>query len=254
MALNNSIARSNAEWVRNIVNLQPDIAYCINTLNAAGYPEYWDNVIKPALDRQINDYPIAEETLNDIHDAMTELSGPEALPPTHSNIYILNIDNAFNLSDESFCCTALLLDPELEKKFRLDFLKVYTHENLHRLSVTDELMRRLDDLMADDFYRENENVARSHNEGRNEAFVVAAEVFISHKIGRRDASSVYDEFNEYVDGSLVLAPIIYVHLHEKQNGESFNDFIIRLFDNGTIKAGNVKAEYDKAMRRLKAVK
>lgn len=250
--LNDSIKRSDAEWIRNIVELQPEITYCISALNAAGYSDYWDNVIEPILERHIDAYPVSEKMLDDIHDALTEFSGPEILPPTHSNTYILNIDNAFNLSDESFCCTPLLLDVELEKKFRLDFLKVYIHENLHRLSVSEELMCKLDELMTDDFYHENENVARSHNEGRNEAFVVAAEAFISQKIGRRDNRSVYDEFKEYVDGSLVLAPIVYVHLPDKQKDESLNSFILRLFDNGTIKAGSVKAEYDRAMRQLES--
>lgn len=250
--LNDSIKRSDAEWIRNIVELQPEITYCISALNAAGYSDYWDNVIEPILERHIDAYPVSEKMLDDIHDALTEFSGPEILPPTHSNTYILNIDNAFNLSDESFCCTPLLLDVELEKKFRLDFLKVYIHENLHRLSVSEELMCKLDELMTDDFYHENENVARSHNEGRNEAFVVAAEAFISQQIGRRDNRSVYDEFKEYVDGSLVLAPIVYVHLPDKQKDESLNSFILRLFDNGTIKAGSVKAEYDRAMRQLES--
>lgn len=254
MVSNDSITHTDADWIKSIIGLQPELASCLARLNDTGYSDYWDNEVKPLLDRYINSYPVSDEMLDDIHDAMTEFSGPEILPPTHSNIYILNIDNAFNLSDESFCCTPLLLDPELEKKFRLDFLKVYTHENLHRLSISEELMRRLDLLMSDDFYRENEIKAKSYNEGRNEAFVVAAEVFISHKIGRRDIKSVYDEFNEYVEGSLVLAPIIYVHLHKKRRDESLNDFILRLFDNGTIEAGQIEAEYYKAMLHIKTGK
>lgn len=250
LAENNDVIKYDESWVNNIVNLSPQISSCLSAINNAGYSEYWVSDIKPVIDGYINSYPVSEKALNAIHDAMTEFSGPEILPPTHSNIYILNIDNAFNLSDESFCCTPILLNTEFEKKFRLDFLKVYIHENLHRLSISGELMNRLDELMADDFYHENENVARSHNEGRNEAFVVAAEVFISHKIGRRDNRSVYNEFKEYVDGSLVLAPIIYIHLHDKQEAESLNDFILRLFDNGTIKTGYVKTAYDKAMSRL----
>lgn len=250
LAENNDVIKYDESWVNNIVNLSPQISSCLSAINNAGYSEYWVSDIKPVIDGYINSYPVSEKALNAIHDAMTEFSGPEILPPTHSNIDILNIDNAFNLSDESFCCTPILLNTEFEKKFRLDFLKVYIHENLHRLSISGELMNRLDELMADDFYHENENVARSHNEGRNEAFVVAAEVFISHKIGRRDNRSVYNEFKEYVDGSLVLAPIIYIHLHDKQEAESLNDFILRLFDNGTIKTGYVKTAYDKAMSRL----
>lgn len=246
------LENENSDWIKNIVSLQQDLYRCISDLNDAGYSEYWESEIKPTLDKYIASYPVAETTLNEIHTAMTEISGPERLSDTHSNIYVLNINNAFNLADESFCCTPLLLDTEMEKRFRLDFLKVYTHENLHRLKVSGALMKKLEELKADDFYRENEAIANNHREGLNEAFVVAAEVFISHNIGRRDAQSVYDEFKEYVDGSLVLAPIIYTHLNEKNNTESLNDFILRLFDNGTISAGYVKSEYEKAMQQIKA--
>ena len=247
---NNTVTADEAGWIKNIVSLQPELSYCLNAINDAGYPEYWSQKVKPMLEEYIESYPVSDSLLNTIHAAMTDFSGPEGLSETRSRTYVLNIDNAFNLSDESFCCTPLLLDPELEKQFRLDFLKVYTHENLHRLNISNALITKLKELKADDFYRENEAIANNHREGLNEAFVVAAEVYISHKIGHRDAQSVYDEFKEYVDGSLVLAPIIYVHLNEKRSDESLNDFILRLFDNGTIKVGNVKAQYDKAMHRL----
>lgn len=253
MLLNDSITSSGLDWVRNIVGLQTEIAYCISTLNKAGYSDYWDNEIVPILQMHIDSYPVSAEILNDIHKAMAEFSGPEGLSETHSNIYVLNIDNAFNLSDESFCCTPLLLDKEMEKQFRLDFLKVYIHENLHRLKISDTLMAKLEELKADDFYKENEAIARNHNEGLNEAFIVAAEVYISNKIGRRDMKSVYDEFVDYVDGSLVLAPIVFVHLNEKNSMESLNDFILRLFDEGTINVGSVKTEYEKAMTHIKSL-
>ncbi len=48
----------------------------------------------------------------------------------------------------------------------------------------------------------------------------------------RDAQNVYDEFSQYVDGSLVLAPIIYVNLSNRNHNESYNDFLLRLFENG----------------------
>lgn len=247
---NDSIIHSDEKWIKNIAGLQHELAYCISALNQAGYSSYWEKEVKPLLDRYINSYPVSEETLNVIHEAMTEFSGPEILPPTHSSTYVMNIDNAFNLYDESLCCTPLLLDPELEKKFRLDFIKVYIHENLHRLSISEELMKRLKEIEADEFYREHENIARQHNEGGNEAFVVASEAFISHKIRLRDDQSVYNEFKEYVDGSLVLAPIIYVNLPDKKAIESLNDFIIRLFDQGKIKTGSIRQQYENAMNQL----
>ncbi len=241
-----------SEWIKNIIKLKPYLAYCLSAIKEAGYSEYWDKSIKPFLDNYINSYPVSDATLDSIHNELTIFSGPEELTETHSNIFVLNIDNAFNLSDESFCCTPLLLDKEMEKRFRLDFIKVYIHENLHRLSLSDVLMKKLEELKEDDFYRENEVIASQHGEGLNEAFVVAAEVFISHNIGHRDAKSVYDEFVEYVDGSLVLAPIIYVNLGRRNENESLSDFVLRLFDDGTIKIGSVQTEYQKAMAQIES--
>lgn len=251
IATNPAIVDSSEPWVADIVALMPELKYCLEAISDAGYRTYWEEEVKPRLTDYIESYPIDASMLNRIHSAMTDFSGTDSLSNTRSNTYVLDIDNAFNLSDESFCCTPLLLNPELEKQFRLDFLKVYIHENLHRLPVSSELMQRMDALKdSDEFYSSNEAIARSHNEGGNEAIVVAAEVYISHQLGRRDDSSVLQEFQEYVDGSLVLAPIIYVHLDEKRNGETLNDFVVRLFDDGVIKGGHVKEEYDRAMSSL----
>lgn len=249
---NTSVGADNSEWINNIIRLQPEITYCLAAIYKAGYSTYWDYEIKPTLESYINSYPVSNEILNDIHETIIEFSSPEVLSGMHSNIYVMNIDNAFNLSDESFCCTPLLLDKEMEKHFRLNFIKVYIHENLHRLKISEVLMSKLNELKADDFYRENEAIASNHREGLNEAFVVAAEVFISNKIGIRNMKSVYDEFVDYVEGSLVLAPILFVHLKEKDNTESFNDFILKLFNDGIIKVGSVKSEYEKAIEQIKS--
>ena len=248
---NPETASSADGWIKAITALQPELSKCLSAINDAGYNEYWETNIKPKLDEYINSYPVKSDILDAIHSAITDFSGSEALSERHSKIYVINIDNAFNLSDESFCCTPILLDPEIEKLYRIDFLKVYIHENLHRLAISQELMSRLEELMDNDaFYRENESIARGYNEGMNEAFVVASEVFISKNIGRRDNKSIYNEFKEYIDGALVLAPVIYTQFEHKRKEESLNDFSLRLFDTGIIKSGSVKAEYDKAMQQL----
>lgn len=113
-------------------------------------------------------------------------------------------------------------------------------------------MAKLSELENDAFYKEMEDIAKGHNEGKNEAFVVAAEVFVSGKSGIRDNQSVYDEFSQYVDGSLVLAPIIYVNLPNRKPDESYNDFILRLFDEEVLKVGNIEQTYNDAMSIIKS--
>ena len=113
-------------------------------------------------------------------------------------------------------------------------------------------MEKLSELDCDPFYRSKEDIAQKHGEGRNEAFVVAAELFISRKLGIRDNQNVYDELSQYVDGSLVLAPIIYVNLPNRSPNEPYNDFLIRLFDNGILRAGAIKDNYYKAMSAIQS--
>lgn len=240
------------EWADAILSVQPQLSYICRRLIEYGYSDYWDDTVYPRLKSHIDNYNLNQELLDNIHQSLSDFFSPEALPATQSNIFILDIENAFNLSDESFCCTPLILNPEIEKQLRLNFMNIYIHENLHNLHLSPELMEKLTTLDADSFYRSKEDVAQKHGEGRNEAFVVAAEVYLSHKLGIRDNCSVFDEFSQYVDGSLVLAPIIYVNLPSRIIGESYNDFLIRLFDNGILKPGVIEEKYHNAMQLIRS--
>lgn len=246
-----SLARD-VEWAEGILSVQPQLSYICHKLVEHGYSDYWDNTVYPKLKSHIDNYNLNKDLLNNINQSLIEFFLPESLSDIQSKIYILDIENAFNLSDESFCCTPLILNPEIEKQLRLNFMNIYIHENLHNLHLSPELMEKLSELDCDPFYRSKEDIAQKHGEGRNEAFVVAAELFISRKLGIRDNQNVYDELSQYVDGSLVLAPIIYVNLSDRIPDESYNDFLIRLFDTGILRAGAIKDRYDKAMTTIQS--
>lgn len=170
-----SLARD-VEWAQTILSIQPQLSYVLQKLVDCGYSEYWDHKVYPKLKSHIDKYIVNQDLLNAIHRNLSEFFFPETLPDSQSKIYILDIQNAFNLSDESFCCTPLILNPEIEKRLRLNFLNIYIHEKLHNLYLSPELMSKMSGLDADVFYHHNETVAQSYGEGRNEAFVVAAEV------------------------------------------------------------------------------
>ncbi len=246
-----SLARD-VEWAKGILSVQPQLSYICHKLVEHGYSDYWDNTVYPKLKSHIDNYNLNKDLLNNINRNLIEFFLPESLSDIQSKIYILDIENAFNLSDESFCCTPLILNPEIEKQLRINFMNIYIHENLHNLHVSPELMEKLSELDCDPFYRSKEDIAQKHGEGRNEAFVVAAELFISRKLGIRDNQNVYEELSQYVDGSLVLAPIIYVNLSDRIPDESYNDFLIRLFDTGILRAGAIKDRYDKAMTAIQS--
>ena len=238
-------------WIDEICSVRDELSYCLQRLAQAGYAQYWQEQVRPCLNNAIEQYRIAPEQLGAIHQEITRLAGGQPLDATGSRIYILgNIDNAFALLDETFCCTPLLLDPETARQYRIDFMQVYIHENLHRLSLSGELLDMLQTLYDnDDFYRTHEDRARAYGEGGNEAFVVAAERYVSRRLGRIDDKQVLDEFLVYCDGTHVLAPIVYRYLPDLRDGESFDGFLRRLFDR-RIRPGKVESQYRRAMKKL----
>lgn len=238
-------------WIDEICSVRDELSYCLQRLAQAGYAQYWQEQVRPCLNNAIEQYRIAPEQLGAIHQEITRLAGGQPLDATGSRIYILgNIDNAFALLDETFCCTPLLLDPETARQYRIDFMQVYIHENLHRLSLSGELLDMLQTLYDnDDFYRTHEDRARAYGEGGNEAFVVAAERYVSRRLGRIDDKQVLDEFLFYCDGTHVLAPIVYRYLPDLRDGESFDGFLRRLLDR-RIRPGKVESQYRRAMKKL----
>ncbi|MDR2912729.1 MAG: hypothetical protein LBV38_05470 [Alistipes sp.] len=252
-------AGSQGSYLDAIFEVKSGLVEVLKKLRDAGYEEYWHGTVFPKLKGAIDGYAIEEELLDNIHREIDAMAGGRPLSDDYSKIYILDVDNAFALNDETFCCTWRLLDKELAKRYRINFIQVYIHENLHRLTLPPALMERLDRLKADEFYRENESKAEGFGEGGNEAFVVAAETWISRRLGLKTDAEVYAEFTEYVDGTLVLAPIIYLRLAEKGSDEPYGDFLLRLFGDsadfadsadGAIRVGNVKGLYDSAMERI----
>lgn len=239
-------------WLRRIVNVKSELNTYLTALHEAGYSKYWKENIEPVLLKSIESYVIRNTLIDSIHCEINSLAGPEVLGNTYPKTYVLDIGNAFNLLDETFCTTYLLLDKEIAKKYRINFIQVYIHENLHRLRISPQTVHRLEALkQSDDFYRINEEKARDFNEGLNEAFVVAAESFISKRLGLKTQHDVYTEFSTYCDGTIVLAPIIYTHLKEKRFDETFDGFINRLFREKKIDSGKIMVQYELAMKSIK---
>lgn len=245
------INHDSLQWVNKILEMRPKISNIVNSMVEAGYPAYWENTVNPQLDEYLDKFKLPKERLDSIQAAFLEFAGPDSLSESQSKIYIIDVSTAaFALPNESFCCSAILLDPAIQKQINLNFLSLFLHENLHRLPLSDELIERLRKLKeADSFYAAKENEAAQHNEGQNEAFVVAAECFLSNKLGIRTDAEVQQNFREYVDGALVLTPIIYRYLPEKRADQTFNDFLISLFDSGKIKAGEVERQYNEAITK-----
>lgn len=50
----------------------------------------------------------------------------------------------------------------------------------------------------------------------------------------------------------MLAPIVYVNLRDRKPGETYNDFLLLLFEKGILKAGAIEANYKDAMSAIRS--
>lgn len=240
------------KYVESIYGVMPEILRSLEKLIVAGYPNYWQQDIYPKIKKQIDGYTFEEGILDKIHYELLRMAGDNTLGNDYAKIYILDIDNAFSLNDETFCCTPILLNKEIAKKYHVNFIHVYIHENLHRLHLSQQLVQKLENLyQTDEFYRTNEEVARKYGEGKNEAFIVAAETYISKRLGLRSDEEIYKELTEYVDGSLVLSPIVYLYIDQKPKNQSFDTFLVNLFNTKKIEANLIQKQYTEAIEKLK---
>lgn len=107
-----SLARD-IEWAGAILSVRPQLSYVLQRLIENGWADYWEQTIYPKLKSHIDNYHLNQNLLDSIHSSMADFFRPDSLADSQSKIFILNIENAFNLSDESFCCTPLILDPEI---------------------------------------------------------------------------------------------------------------------------------------------
>lgn len=110
-------------WLQRIVNVKEELITYLTALHDAGYGKYWKENIEPVLLKSIENYEIRKTLIDSIHCEINSLAGPEVLGNTYPKTYVLDIGNAFNLLDETFCTTYLLLDKEIAKNTALILFK-----------------------------------------------------------------------------------------------------------------------------------
>ena len=93
------------KYIENVFSVLPQIQNCIRKLIDAGFEQFWEQHIFPKLENAIVGFSFKDGILDQIHSELIKMSGNGKLNEEYSKIYILDIDNAFSLNDETFCCT-----------------------------------------------------------------------------------------------------------------------------------------------------
>lgn len=109
-------------WLQRIVNVKKELNIYRTALHEAGYGKFWKENIEPVLLKSIENYEIRKTLIDSIHCKINTLAGLEVFGNEYPKTYVLDIGNAFNLLDETFCTTYLLLNKEIAKKYRINFI------------------------------------------------------------------------------------------------------------------------------------
>lgn len=134
-----------------------------------------------------------------------------------------------------------------------------THEILHKLDPSPEVLDRLDRLIREDaFYAAaSSRIHGEFHEGREEELVDAAAVYVAETLGLLSPTRAlrHLKFMYWSDrlrqGGVPLAAIVYDALRRSGGispGFDYDRFLLDLFESGPLQAGEVEARYRAVIR------
>lgn len=220
----------------------------LRAMQAEGFEEYWHREIKPIVQQQcdalhdfLRDYPTDR-----LIDAVNDFAKPDK--PFHAptlHVYLTYF---------SYALCYRVSENEQVQSFRpgkainaTGFVRTAIHEVLHSFRPNSTLKDYYQALREDDeFFAATLPKLEIWGEGGWENMIEAGEAYISHKLGLCTSKELTQHLRRQYDGALVLAQVIYHHLLARETelaSLSYNDFLVKLFEEGVISPGNLEAQY-----------
>lgn len=149
---------------------------------------------------------------------------------------------SFQLTDASY-----LTSYESERINIGEFLWLATHELIHGVSNAALLETYKQAYQTDDFLKKTKYILYTKNSrpGDEEEFVVALEHFVSVRNDVRTESEAYSSISSWYGGCMPVAVIVFDELMKLgELPEDVNAWLIGLFENGTIKTGEIESKVE----------
>jgi hypothetical protein len=236
------------------MGMPPQEPYCtmlievLNSIKIAGFEEYWYGEIEPIVQQQCNTlyefliHYSADRLLSAIDEFVKQ---DKSLHVPTSYVYLTYFSYALgyrvskNTHVQSF-------QPGKPINTR-QFVRTAIHEILHGFQSTPILDCYIQNLRENDSFFAATLPKLSHwGEGDWENIIEAGEAYISSKLGLCTSEELKEHLKRQYDGALVLAQVIYHYLLSRETdlaSLSYNDFLIKLFDEGVISTGNLENQY-----------
>ncbi len=217
-------------------------------VQAEGFEEYWHREIKPVAQQQcgtlrdfLRDYPTGR-----LVDAVNDFAKPDKpfhAPTLHVYLTYFSYALSYRVSENAQVQSFRPGKPINASRF----VRTAIHEVLHGFRPSSTLEDYYQALCEDDeFFAATLPKLEVWGEGGWENIIEAGEAYISHKLGLCTSKELTQHLRRQYDGALVLAQVIYHHLLARETelaSMSYNDFLVKLFEEGVISPGNLEAQY-----------
>jgi hypothetical protein len=220
----------------------------LRAVQAEGFEEYWHKEIKPIIQQQcdtlldsLKDYPT--DRLLDAINEFVKPDKPFHAPTLHVYLTYFSYSLSYRVLENSQVQSFRPGEPINARKF----VRTAIHEVLHGFHPDPTLNDYYQSLCKnDEFFAATFPKLKAWGEPEWENIVEAGEAYVSHKLGLSTSEELTRHLRRQYDGVLVLAQVIYHHLLTREAeiaSLGYNDFLVKLFEEGIISPGNLEAQY-----------
>ena len=235
----------------NIAKNRKRLLTVLSSLEHLGYDSYWNGKIEP----------VVEERAREIQKQLSQY-GPQEIAHNVQDL----LGSAYCISSEpkpiyltyfSYALVYHLPDDSSVHSFRSGrpvdiqlFASTLTHELLHNFVPGEELRAYYDELSSSTLFSKTREVLYGWGEPDTEDLIVAAEKYLMTEMGIVSSEQAFHHLYTNYGGAQMLAAIIYDYMDNGElGGETYERFLIELFESGGIRAQTVDKQYCATLER-----
>ena len=224
----------------------------LEALKWTGYDEYWRAKILPVVSRKCEELEagLSDYSVGRILAEINDLLGPRYhLDFSPKPIYLTYFGYAlaYRVPDNS-SVHSFKADRPIETG---KFVGTFTHELLHNYDPGESVREHLNRLLESQFLARNHEMRQYYwGTPSDEDLIIAAEKYISVRLGAVSDESAFHHLYTNYDGTSVLGVVIYDNMSaEKLGHREYDRFLLSLFHEGIIQPATLEDEYYRILQK-----
>ncbi len=223
----------------------------LDALKQADYDGYWQREIQPVVSRRCEELhgELSNYSVKKILMEINGLLGPQyniEHGPKPMYLTYFGYPLAYGVPDDGGVHSFRGDRPEPTM-----FVGIFIHLLLYNYSPGGSVLEHLEQLSKSQFYARNLEMYKHYwGGGPYKDFIVAAEKYISVKLGVVSDEKAFHHLYTNQDGTSVLGVIIYDNMStEKLEGKTYDEFLSSLFEERVIEPATLEGEYYRILEK-----